>query len=258
LAGLIVTLSQVVVATARPLEPSWGMAIIEGPTVKILVTDFRGNRTGWDPGTQSVVMEIPHSNYLDEGGTGTVDLPMFVVYLDNPPSGRYELRAFGKNSGGFFIEVNTESRKDNWRMTRFEGSIIPGREYVYQINFDPVDPSKTSVVPATWEVAWKGNLEKDVPLTVDRGKKVKLCLEVKEIDGESAENLRIRIMLVKESATKSSPVPMQDEVATHFKWNPLKDLYHSELKTDNLEPGRWQIQAILDDGSVHSRWIEIR
>jgi hypothetical protein len=101
LAGLIVTLSQVVVATARPLEPSWGMAIIEGPTVKILVTDFQGNRTGWDPGTQSVVMEIPHSNYLDEGGTGTVDLPMFVVYLENPPSGRYELRAFGKNSGGF-------------------------------------------------------------------------------------------------------------------------------------------------------------
>lgn len=143
-------------------------------------------------------------------------------------------------------------------MTRFEGSIFPGREYVYQINFDPNDPSKTSVVPVTWEVAWKGTFKEDLLLTVNRDQKVNLCLEVKEIDGKPAENLRIRIMVVKESETKSSPVPMQDEVTTLFKWNPRKNLYHSELKTDNLEPGRWQIQAILDDGSVHSRWIEVR
>lgn len=77
--------------------------------VNILVTNPQGRRVGYDPGTGTVVNEVPGATYSGAGSEPQ------IVTISNPIAGNYKIDAYGISSGTFTITVETFA---------FDGSVI--------------------------------------------------------------------------------------------------------------------------------------
>ena len=85
---------------------------------QLVVTDSRGNRTGYDDQTGNSLDEIPNSQYVFEafyGGQGDTpsDNGMYHLTINYPEDGVYQLETFGDNPEPVAVYSNSSDAIDH-------------------------------------------------------------------------------------------------------------------------------------------------
>jgi pimeloyl-ACP methyl ester carboxylesterase len=105
--------------------------------INLLVTDAQGRRLGYDPATGQEYREIPHSIY-----TGANEEPQ-VLLLADAPSGTYQIKSTGYDTGAFAIHFERFDGAGVTRVERFGGQTTNGQVDTYTVNYTPGGPLPT-------------------------------------------------------------------------------------------------------------------
>lgn len=120
--------------------------------IEFLITDPAGNRTGFDPTTNTHFQQIPSSSYtidpiLDDidplsGDTTPIGKNLEVLA---PASGEYSLTVFGTGTGQYTIDFIAHDLSGNESVKTVAGSTIPGATSSFRIVFSSAVGSTVSV-----------------------------------------------------------------------------------------------------------------
>jgi hypothetical protein len=253
------------------------VSIYHSETVKLLVTDPFGRRTGlWDPSTFSYLKEIENSNYLDEGvGSGTA---MFL-YIWGEPAGRFTVTTTGLVTGEFDVGINTNDANGGSSVDKsFIGTTRAGRTYTYTVDFSPEAGIKSTILPATYAFGgFRPPLVDGAVKTFRKGKPIPIRFTLKRRDGKRADDVGARLFLIRATDDKhlEDPVgiffqietgmrdavvarPAGEHVGNRFRYDRTKRWYAYDLSTDYLDTGIWHLLIQLDDGSVETARFELK
>ncbi|MBI2843732.1 MAG: C39 family peptidase [Armatimonadetes bacterium] len=133
--------------TSTTSDPS-ALSVYAYPTsVKILLVDSQGRRTGIDPNTWQELNEIPDSYYTveqaiedDETGEWDPNDATNVVEALTPAEGNYTLKVFSATGGDFTVEISDiDSVGESYDQT-ITGTLNPGQVLEYPITHATATP----------------------------------------------------------------------------------------------------------------------
>jgi hypothetical protein len=110
------------------------------PAAELLLSDPRGKRAGKDPRANRTYQEIPATYYeresLADASSGAPGPETAVLYVRNPPNGKYRLQVIGRAAGKYDLEITGEDRASNPSKAQFTNvKIRKGAVHHYVINY---------------------------------------------------------------------------------------------------------------------------
>jgi hypothetical protein len=241
-----------------------GIDTSPGGRCRFFTVDPAGNRTGMDPVSGRILLDIPHSGFGDESVEKTT--PHYVLLISSPVAGIFETHLIGINEGQFEVDFTLISRsgRKNKQSYDFEGVIKPGREYIYQIHYSPEVGSVSSVVPATYLFGGFSNVSGKREINVFKeGTSVSVAFTISRRDGKPADDIKARLQVQKISSMKPFGEPVDATPASEkyhgnlFLFDPQKKEYVYQMDTSDLGRGAWKLIVLLDDGSRQTTWVGI-
>ena len=136
------------------------------PPAEMLLTDPRRRRVGVIPTTGSNLFEVPGASYelesLSDSESGAPGPRTTVLWLPDPPAGKYGLEVFGTGAGHYALEVQALDKDlAPSRAVRLDVPTSPGAVDCYVILYSPRSGSHVTLTgPARCE---------DVPRHLPRG-----------------------------------------------------------------------------------------
>lgn len=99
--------------------------------IQLLITDPSGNKTGYDPTTDTYLQEIPDSSYAIEGGladpTGQSSTPLVPFFHANSPNvGEYKIEVISTRTGSYSLNVKSFVGTHSPTLQTITGTATPG------------------------------------------------------------------------------------------------------------------------------------
>ena len=115
------------------------------PETSFFVVDQSGNRSGWDAPKERMFKEISGSNILDESVEDPK--PFYVLYINMPSMGHYNVIVAGAKEGPFKLVVRAYDQANNAKRFIFRGVAVPNREYSYILDYASEEIESSSMPP---------------------------------------------------------------------------------------------------------------
>jgi hypothetical protein len=235
-----------------------------GGRCRFFTVDPDGNRTGMDPFSERIFKNIPHSGFGDESVEKAT--PHYLLLINSPVSGVYETHVVGVTEGPFEVDFTLTSRsgRKNKQSFDFQGTIKPGREYIYRIQYSPEVGSVSSVTPATYLFGGFRNSSGKREISVfNRKTPISVSFSLSRWDGKPANDVKARLHVQRISSMKPTGEPFEAISASGqndgniFRFDPEKKENTYLMDASDLESGVWKLIVLLDDGSKQTTWIGI-
>jgi hypothetical protein len=122
------------------------------PPAELLLIDQQGRKTGHNPQTNKIYMEMPHSSYEEESISDAVSgMPgpvTYIIHIRNPISGEYRLNVIGKESSEYDLEIKGyDCQMNPSHETFLNEKILKNSEKGYTIQYSSKKGSKIRVFP---------------------------------------------------------------------------------------------------------------
>ena len=124
-----------------PSAKSW-LSIVGRSPIEMIITDPRGNVTGFDPASGTSFDDIPMGSYAHTGEIGSEDglgpdQPSVLLFeVSDPIDGQYTIQVIGTASGDYEIDITATDWAGNPASTTIHGTTAAGLVQTLALQYD--------------------------------------------------------------------------------------------------------------------------